>query len=78
MAQAPDAPGGRGAGAPRQNITIKEFSGMNTREFRNAVPQGAFPWLENIQPIGPGNLHSIPGRGRASNPHPAKSRTAPR
>jgi hypothetical protein len=38
---------------------------MNTREFRNAVPEGAFPWLENIQPIGPGNLHSIPGRGQA-------------
>ena len=67
MAQAPDPGGGRGggAGAPRINRTIKEFAGMNTREFRNAVPEGSFPWLENIQPIGPGNLHSIPGRGQA-------------
>ena len=68
MAQAPDPGGGGrsgGAGAPRLNRTIKQFSGMNTREFRNAVPEGAFPWLENIQPIGPGNLHSIPGRGQA-------------
>src|SRR5580765_6782220 len=63
MAQAPDAGAPRGAGAPRQNKTIKQFSGMNTREFRNAVPEGSFPWLENIQPIGPGDLHSIPGRG---------------
>jgi len=65
MAQAPDAGAPRGAGAPRQNKTIKQFSGMNTREFRNAVPEGSFPWLENIQPIGPGNLHSIPGRGQS-------------
>lgn len=69
MAQAPEGAGGGGrgggAGAPRLNKTIKQFSGMNTREFRNAVPEGAFPWLENIQPIGPGNLHSIPGRGQS-------------
>lgn len=66
MAQAPDpGAGARGAGAPRQNKTVKQFGGMNTREGRQAVPDGAFPWLENIQPIGPGNLHSIPGRGQS-------------
>lgn len=59
MAQAPDAGGG---GAPRQNKTVKEFAGMNTQNERNAIPPGAFHWLENIQPIGPGHLHSIPGR----------------
>jgi len=64
MAQAPDA-GARGAGAPRQNKTVKQFSGMNTQNERNAVPEGNFHWLENIQPIGPGNLHSIPGRGQS-------------
>jgi hypothetical protein len=62
MAQAPDAGGG---GAPRQNKTVKQFGGMNTQNQRNAVPEGSFSWLENIQPIGPGNLHSIPGRGLA-------------
>jgi hypothetical protein len=66
MAQAPDpGAGARGAGAPRQNKTVKQFGGMNTREGRQAVPDGSFPWLENIQPIGPGNLHSIPGRGQS-------------
>ena len=65
MAQAPDQGAPRGGGAPRTNKTIKEFRGMNTREFRNAVPEGSFPWLENVQPIGPGNLHSIPGRGQS-------------
>lgn len=60
MAQAP----GGGGGAPRQNKTVKQFSGMNTQNQRNAIPEGSFAWLENIQPIGPGNLHSIPGRAR--------------
>lgn len=58
MAQAPQG----GGGAPRQNKTVKEFKGMNTQNRRNAIPEGSFAWLENIQPIGPGHLHSIPGR----------------
>lgn len=61
MAQAPDG----GGGAPRQNKTVKEFKGMNTQNRRNAIPEGSFAWLENIQPIGPGHLHSIPGRGES-------------
>jgi hypothetical protein len=64
MAQARQAPeAGGGGGAPRTNRTVKQFGGMNTQNRRNAVPEGQFPWLENIQPIGPGHLHSIPGRG---------------
>jgi hypothetical protein len=62
MAQAPGGEGGGGGGAPRQNKTVKDFKGMNTQNKRNAVPEGQFAWLENIQPIGPGHLHSIPGR----------------
>jgi hypothetical protein len=65
MAQAPDQPPSGGGGAPRQNKTVKQFSGMNTQNERSAIPEGAFHWLENIQPIGPGNLHSIPGRSGA-------------
>ena len=61
MAQAPQGP----TGAPRQNKTVKEFKGMNTQNRRNAIPEGSFAWLENIQPIGPGHLHSIPGRSTA-------------
>jgi len=57
MAEAP-----KSGGAPRQNKTIKQFAGMNTQNERNAIPEGQFHWLENVQPIGPGNLHSIPGR----------------
>lgn len=61
MAQAPEG----GGGAPRQNKTVKDFKGMQTQNRRNAIPEGNFAWLENIQPIGPGNLHSIPGRSVA-------------
>ncbi len=62
MAQAPQGPS---SGAPRLNKTVKEFGGMNTQNERNALRPGTFHWLENIQPIGPGNLHSIPGRSSA-------------
>src|SRR5262245_6528737 len=55
MAQAPQ-------GAPRQNRTVKDFKGMHTQNERVAIPEGNFAWLENVQPIGQGNLHSIPGR----------------
>lgn len=61
MAQAPEG-GISSAAAPRQNKTVKQFNGMNTQNRRNAIPEGSFGWLENIQPIGPGHLHSIPGR----------------
>ena len=50
---------------------------MNTRNSRNAVPEGQFPWLENIQPIGPGNLHSIPGRGLALTFNPTPPNACP-
>ena len=62
MAQAPQG-GGASGGAPRQNKTIKQFQGMNTQTERMGIPEGAFHWLENIQPIGTSDLHSIPGRG---------------
>lgn len=61
MAQAPERP----SGAPRQNKTVKAFKGMNTRARRSRLPEGAFAWLENIQPIGKGNLRSIAGRSAA-------------
>jgi len=50
--------------APRENRTIKDFHGQNTQNERNALDPGSFHWLENIQPIGKGNLHSIPGRSK--------------
>lgn len=40
---------------------FKDFKGCYTKSDRSAVPDGYFAFLENMQPIGPGNLHSVPG-----------------
>jgi hypothetical protein len=38
----------------------KAFKGMNTRANRTAIDADEFAWLENIQPIGFGNLKVVP------------------
>jgi hypothetical protein len=38
----------------------KAFKGMNTRPNRTALENDEFAWLENIQPIGFGNLKVVP------------------
>jgi hypothetical protein len=44
---------------PLQSFSFKDFLAVNTTSARVAVPEKAFYNLENAQPIGPGNLHSI-------------------
>jgi hypothetical protein len=44
---------------PLQTFTFKDFLAVNTTSARPAVPDQAFWNLENAQPIGPANLHSI-------------------
>jgi len=38
----------------------KDFKGINTKANRTAIDQNEFSWLENIMPIGYGNLRVIP------------------
>ena len=38
---------------------VKAFKGMNTRPNRTALDDDEFAWLENIQPIGYGNLKVV-------------------
>lgn len=45
---------------PRETFSFKEFLAVNTTNSRIACPDQAFYDLTNIQPIGSGNLHSIP------------------
>lgn len=35
---------------------IKQFQGLNTKANRTAIGEDEFSWLENAQPVGPGNL----------------------
>jgi hypothetical protein len=41
------------------NKEFRNFMGVFTQSARNAVPDGNFYQLENIQPVGPANLQSI-------------------
>lgn len=37
----------------------KDFKGTNTKNNRTAIAEGEFAWLENVQPIGFGNLKIV-------------------
>ena len=42
-----------------------KFAGMNTQAFRTAIADPEFSWLENVMPIGDGNLLSLDGPSAA-------------
>ena len=52
-------PPGHGENAAR-SLSLKDFAGVNTQADRTAIKQSQFSWLENIIPIGPGNLACVP------------------
>jgi hypothetical protein len=39
---------------------VKQFKGVNTKADRTAIDPEEFAWLENLMPIGYGNLRSVP------------------
>ena len=39
---------------------FKNFRGINTKANRTAIGDDEFSWLENVMPIGYGNLKSTP------------------
>lgn len=39
---------------------IRDFAGVNLRAVRQSIEDNEFAWLENAQPIGPGNLRVTP------------------
>lgn len=44
----------------KQYHISKSFKALNTKANRTAIQDDEFSWLENAQPIGPGNLKIIP------------------
>jgi len=46
---------------------VKDFKGLNTKNNRTVIGDGEFSWLENIQPIGYGNLKITPGNQQLAN-----------
>lgn len=41
-------------------IVFGQFQGMNTQTDRHALPEDRPAWLENVQPIGPNNIKTVP------------------
>ena len=43
--------------------TLRDFRGVNTRNYRTVIHDNEFAWLENVMPIGSGNMVAVPGPG---------------
>lgn len=50
---------------PLHNHVFRNFSGLNTQAKRQALTEGEFSWLENVMPIGHGNLATLPASSPA-------------
>lgn len=50
----------REAGAPKNDFTARDFGGINTQAIRQAIDDAEFAWLENMMPVGFGNLVAVP------------------
>lgn len=44
-------------------IELDDFGGINTKSPRTAIQDNQFSWLENLFPVGTGNLRAIFGKG---------------
>lgn len=42
--------------------TVKQFKGINTKSDRTAIDDEEFSWIENLMPIGFGNIKSVPAQ----------------
>ena len=46
---------------PKRNLSLRDFQGVNTQAARQVIGDDQFSWLENVMPVGFGNLVSLPG-----------------
>ncbi len=49
----------------KTDFPVKDFLGVNTQAERTAISENEFAWLENLMPIGYGNLKCVPFQGAA-------------
>ena len=45
----------------KKNNSLRDFQGVNTQAARQVIGDDQFAWLENVQPIGFGNMVAMPG-----------------
>ena len=50
----------------KQYHVSKSFKGLNTKANRTAIGEDEFSWIENVQPIGYGNLKVVPNYSNVS------------
>lgn len=55
---------------PDQTHVFRDFGGINTQAKRQAIQQNEFAWLENLMPVGHGNLITVPARSAPLNTVP--------
>jgi hypothetical protein len=46
----------------KQYHVCRAFKALNTKAHRTAIDADEFSWLQNAQPIGPGNIKLVPGQ----------------
>jgi len=46
--------------ATKKNNSLRDFQGVNTQAARQVIGDNQFAWLENVQPVGFGNMPAIP------------------
>lgn len=54
------AAGGLEKQKPLEQKIFRDFGGMNTQAYRTSIKDQEFAWLENVMPIGFGNLVAVP------------------
>jgi len=47
-------------------LVTKQFKGINTKNNRTAIDEMEFAWLENLMPLGYGNLKALPNSNNQS------------
>ena len=58
-------PPGQAQRAASKFIVFEQFEKMNTQSVRQALNEKELAWLENLQPIAPNNLTTVPAPGTA-------------
>ena len=51
------------AGGDRKFFTLEKFGTLNTKNARPSIGDQEFSWVENMMPIGDGNLRAMPSNG---------------
>lgn len=58
-AQRPTGPTGGKDDAPKEFVTFRDFASLNRQAIRTAIQRNEFSYLQNLMPVGGGNLQTV-------------------